>query len=124
MAQLILATAPLYGVQPEMALAIAFKESSLNPMAVGKLGEIGLFQMRPQMYPQIANALTPRDQVHAALKLMAEKRRICGDALLPTCWNYGTVGMKRLTFPYHTVYAIEIRRIMHETNSPTGKSPF
>ncbi len=111
MGQLILSMAAQYGIEPKTALAIAWKESRLNPMAVGALGEIGLFQVRPQMYPQIAASMTPRDQVQVSLKLMAVKQRACGVALLPTCWNFGVTGMKRLDRPYDTEYARDIRRI-------------
>jgi|GEM_PF-5639598 len=35
------------GVPPSIALAVAQKESSFNPNAVGAAGEIGLFQLMP-----------------------------------------------------------------------------
>lgn len=44
---LITSTAAGYGVPPEYALAVAQKESSFNPNAVGAAGEIGLFQIMP-----------------------------------------------------------------------------
>lgn len=37
-------------LDPDLALAIAMTESSLNPKAVGALGEIGVFQLRPQYH--------------------------------------------------------------------------
>jgi soluble lytic murein transglycosylase-like protein len=39
-----------YGVDPKLAVAIAKTESSLNPNAIGQLGEVGLFQLRPEFH--------------------------------------------------------------------------
>lgn len=38
------------GIDPDLAVAIATTESSLNPKAIGGLGEIGLFQLRPEYH--------------------------------------------------------------------------
>jgi soluble lytic murein transglycosylase-like protein len=43
----IVQTANDYGVDPNLALAVAAKESSFNPNAVGSSGEIGVFQLMP-----------------------------------------------------------------------------
>lgn len=40
------------GFDPNMAIAIAQYESSLNPKAVGAIGEVGLFQLRPEFYAE------------------------------------------------------------------------
>lgn len=45
------------GLDPQVALAIAQVESSLNPAAVGKAGEVGLFQLRPQFVEGVAHNL-------------------------------------------------------------------
>lgn len=38
------------GLDPDLAVAIATVESGLNPNAVGGLGEVGLFQLRPEYH--------------------------------------------------------------------------
>jgi hypothetical protein len=38
------------GIDPNLAIAVAKTESGLNPVAVGTIGEIGLFQVRPDFY--------------------------------------------------------------------------
>lgn len=43
-------TAQVAGIDPDVAVAIAMVESSLNPKAIGGLGEIGLFQLRPEYH--------------------------------------------------------------------------
>lgn len=44
---LIISTSLIEGVDPRVAVAVATVESSLIPTAVGKHGEIGLFQIMP-----------------------------------------------------------------------------
>jgi len=38
------------GIDPDFAVALATVESGLNPNAVGKLGELGLFQLRREYH--------------------------------------------------------------------------
>ena len=38
------------GIDPDFAVALATVESSLNPNAIGALGEVGLFQLRPEFH--------------------------------------------------------------------------
>lgn len=45
--EIIRAEAAARGVPPDLALALARRESSLNPYARGAAGEVGLFQLMP-----------------------------------------------------------------------------
>ena len=45
--QQIIDTANSYGVDPNLALAVAQKESGFNQAAMGSSGEIGVFQLMP-----------------------------------------------------------------------------
>lgn len=45
--QQITATAAKYGVPADLALAVAYQESGLNPDAMGQAGEVGLYQLMP-----------------------------------------------------------------------------
>lgn len=49
----IISIASASGLDPDVVLAIATVESSLNPLAVGALNEQGLFQLRPEFHPVI-----------------------------------------------------------------------
>jgi soluble lytic murein transglycosylase-like protein len=49
----IVAAANKYGVDPNLALAVAQTESSLNPSAVSSVGAVGLFQLMPSSFPGV-----------------------------------------------------------------------
>ena len=48
--QLIASYSLLYGVDPNLVLAVAQHESKMNTHAVGQLGELGLMQLRPEYF--------------------------------------------------------------------------
>lgn len=100
----IRAKAHAHGVQPELALAIVQVESSFNPNAVGGLGEIGLFQLRPEFHDVREGDVN--HNITVAIKYLAELKQKCshyGDAYF-VCFNYGPNRAKlkhpRL-FPYY-----------------------
>lgn len=110
---LILAGAEHRGIDPNMALAIATVESNLNPAAIGSLGEVGVFQLRPEFYlPN--HKISIGEYIDIALDLMADKQAVCGKELLPSCWNIGVYKAKKLGVdkakkgPYNT----KIRRAL------------
>lgn len=104
-----------HGVNPDLAVAIAEVESELNERAVGALGEIGLFQLRPE-YHRVVKGNT-RQNIEAAMAYLADLQRTCssyGDAYF-VCFNYGTA--RRLRYPklypyYLKVMAARTRRQM------------
>lgn len=118
---LIISGANERNIDPNMALAIAIVESNLNQAAVGGLGELGVFQLRPHLYLEGVSAYDTEGYINRALDLMAEKQRACGKALLPTCWNLGVTGGKRLGLqkalngPYNT----KVRKV-YETLKTTS----
>lgn len=91
------------GIDPSLALAMAEVESKFDERAVGSLGEIGLFQLRPEFHPVIKGQ--SRHNVEVAMKYLAELQSRCGnygDAYF-VCFNYGTkrkLKHPRL-FPYY-----------------------
>jgi soluble lytic murein transglycosylase-like protein len=50
---LIISTAETYGVDPNIALAVAIQESGINQAAIGSSGEIGIFQLMPATAAQL-----------------------------------------------------------------------
>jgi soluble lytic murein transglycosylase-like protein len=57
--QAIIAEAQSQGVDPNLALAVASRESGLNQNAIGAAGEIGIFQLMPATAAQLG--VDPRD---------------------------------------------------------------
>lgn len=65
---LIIREAVRYGVNPNLAVAIAKTESGLNPKAVGSKGEIGLFQLRPEYHK--GNLWNPVQNTRIAMRYL------------------------------------------------------
>jgi soluble lytic murein transglycosylase-like protein len=100
------------GIDPELAEAVAVVESGLNPKAVGKLHELGLFQLRPE-YHKVTSDI--HNQIKVGIAYLAEMRRICGGYYPGKAWilcfNHGP--NKRLKRPLQAAY---YRKVMREMN--------
>ena len=73
-----------YGIDPWLLAAMALKESSLNPAAIGARGEHGVLQLHPQgQAAKRARMCEGGDctaaHVNSAAKHLAECIRVCGD---------------------------------------------
>ena len=64
-----------HGLDPDLAVAIAYTESSLNPNAIGDLGEIGLFQLRPEFHNVEKGNVS--HNVNVAVKYLVKIKEIC-----------------------------------------------
>jgi len=89
-------------VDPNLMLAIAYVESSFNPKAKGKIGEVGLFQFRPDMY-NVDKKMTYKQQIAFAVKHFKSLEVKCGKISI-VCHNYGITGAKKLKDPKLTTY--------------------
>lgn len=105
---LIIAAATAQGIDPTVAVAVAWNESRLNPSAIGSVGEVGLFQIRPE-YSKVPrlHLFNPRMNVEEGVRKLAEAKRRCkhqrNNSWL-TCYNAGVTGGSRIVhgelFPY------------------------
>ena len=86
---LIRTKAKKYNVDAKLVYAIAVVESGLDPDAVGELGEVGLFQLRPQFHTVSGNL---KQDVETAVRYLAYVKFHCyhkyGDAWF-ICYNTG-----------------------------------
>lgn len=94
-----------HGIDPDLALAIAEVESKFNPNAVGALGEIGIFQLRPEFHAVTAGDV--RGNARTAMAYLNTIRRPCahkyGDGFW-VCYNRGPNSKKVEkieTLPYY-----------------------
>ena len=81
------------GLEPAVAIAIAKVESNFNPRAVGSLGEIGLFQVRPEFASVSRKELfRPRINIQEGVRMLLFARKYCPhnlDMTYVTCYNSG-----------------------------------
>lgn len=97
----IIAEATRQGLEPEIALAVATVESGLNPKAVGRAGEVGLFQLHPRYFRHVST----KQNIRIGIKQLIYWREHC-----PTreglewvnCYNQGARHPKYpKLFPYY-----------------------
>ncbi len=66
-------TARRYGVPPELALAVARKESGLNQAARGAAGEVGIFQLMPTTAAALGvNAYDPAENIEGGVRYLRQ----------------------------------------------------
>lgn len=100
-----------HGIDPDLAVAIAEVESGLNPNAVGQLGELGVFQLRPEFHD--VRRGDKRHNVKVAMRYMNQLMKDCahyGSAWF-VCWNLGP-HYKRLKYPTKFPYFVKVQQRM------------
>jgi soluble lytic murein transglycosylase-like protein len=105
------------GLNPALVLAIAEVESGMNPKAVGSLGEVGLFQLRPE-YHDVRQG-NVRHNIEVAVRYLAVLKKQCahyGDAFF-VCYNYGPARPLKYPakFPYYRKVMAALKRSKHES---------
>jgi soluble lytic murein transglycosylase-like protein len=107
------AEAERYGIDPDLAEAIARVESGLNPKAVGLLGERGLFQLHVKYFPNASFDI--RENVRIGVAYLAEMKRKCADypgKAWVLCFNHGA--NKRLKKPLQARYYVKVMRELNK----------
>lgn len=106
----------LLGFDADIALAVAKVESNYNPNAIGKLGEIGVFQIRPEFYPSytIENLKDESSNIVLGIKKLKEERRLCplktSDLDFLICYNRGRSGALKVSDPSQDRYLNKVKR--------------
>lgn len=114
---LILSLAPVFNIDPYVALAVAYEESSLNPKAVGTKGEVGLFQIMPQMYKQAGYTKKqmeePLNNIYMGLRMLQDAKKTCvhkGPLTFLVCYNAGPSVAKKIRKPASFAYVVKVKR--------------
>lgn len=111
--QAIVAIALEEGVDPTLALAIAKVESGFNPKAVGAIGELGLFQLRPEFHAVEPGRINHNARI--AMRYLRHVKALCkpdyGDAWF-VCFNTGP--NKRVKVPYEFPYYKKVQNAKRE----------
>lgn len=115
-ASLILAAAVHFNISPELALGIAKQESSLNPRAIGPVGEIGLMQIRPRYSKFSRNELfNPIINIVEGLRMLSFAKKYCKhqkDYTWIVCYNAGVSGGSKIDNPKEFEYYKKVMRRM------------
>lgn len=116
---LILRYAGAYHVSPELAISIVQYESSFKVSAVGKAGEVGLFQLLPSTFPAYTKAelFDPETNIKLGIQYLAEAKENCPhreDYTYLLCFNMGNVRAKKVKYPKKFPYYKNVMRIYHE----------
>lgn len=108
-----------FGVDPNVAVAVAIEESRLKPNAVGELNEVGLFQLLPGSFPKYTEAqlADPQMNIKLGVKYLAKAKQHCyhkdGINWL-VCYNYGFENAKKVKHPSLFPYVKRVAKIMKE----------
>lgn len=86
---IIIAEALRQGFDPNIALAVAKTESSFRPAVVGRAGEVGLYQIRPE-FSSISRIelFDPAKNAREGIKQLKYWQIRCGNRYL-ACYNGG-----------------------------------
>lgn len=118
----ILAASASSQIDPYLILAIAQIESSYNPKAVGKIGEIGLYQLRPEFHP-IRKTDSIERQTKIAIKYLKKLQASCFDKVLQ-CWNMGPTRAKKYKYAstnYERKVLNAYKNLLHSRGFPSFK---
>ncbi len=126
--QIIEQEAAKHALDPKLLIAISKVESNHNHKAVGKLGEQGAFQLRPEFHEGVTGG-SYRTHVRIAARYLALVRDICtptyADAWF-VCYNSGPY--RRLEDPKQTRYyqrvTAEYERLRDSGTSLIARAPY
>lgn len=123
--QYIIVTASLYQVSPEIAVSVAMVESNLNPEAIGSLGEIGLFQVRPEFSELTREQLrNPYKNIEEGLRILQHAKKKClhkSDYDFLVCYNAGVAKGNKIKAPKQFAYIKKISRKLSHAKKQVSK---
>jgi hypothetical protein len=93
----IITQSTLHQIEPEVALAIAQHESHFNPNKVGTLGEIGIFQLRPEFW--VTGGKNWKLQIESGILALREYKKECKPFLgnfWYLCFNVGPTNARKI----------------------------
>ena len=98
-----------------ISLSIAKVESNFNPNAIGKLGEIGLYQLRPEFVSDYSKEelFNIENNISIGIRKLKEVKNNCyfKDKLnWLICYNYGYTNSKSVKYPEQFPYIKKVNK--------------
>jgi soluble lytic murein transglycosylase-like protein len=118
---LIILYSNIYGVDQKVALAVAEQESHYNPRAIGPVGELGIYQLRPEFNRKFTKKqlLTPEINIALGVYKLKMVKKTCvhkKDIEWLICFNAGDSGAKKIKYPSRFPYVRAVRKLMVARN--------
>jgi len=118
---LIVAIAPTFNIDPNVAIAVAIVESQLNPNAIGGAGEIGLFQIMPDIIKAKGftreQMLLPAVNIYVGLQMLQDAKKHCihkDDNDFLVCYNFGAKNARKVKYPSLWPYVKKVNTILRQ----------
>lgn len=106
--------APAHGIDPLLAASVIKVESRFQPKAIGGLGEVGLFQIRPQFSKYSKTQLLEiHTNLKAGLEMLSDFKQTCKhkvDNSYVICHNLGKSGAKKIRNPFGQTYYKKVNK--------------
>lgn len=115
--QMIVFYSNIYGVDPEVALAVAQVESNLNPSAISPTNDYGLFQLNRRSFPEYSTdeLLDPNKNIILGIQYLAKMQKECShkdDINWLVCYNGGKEFAKKVKHPQLFPYVKKVQLAM------------
>lgn len=110
-----------YGVDPKIAISVAAVESNFNPSVIGITGDVGVFQLNPQSFPQYSVKQLQDSvlNIQLGIKYLAKVKKECkfkDELNWLVCWNYGMKNAKKVKHPSLFPYVKRVEFAMNVRN--------
>lgn len=109
--EMIQAEAKRQHFDPEIAIAVATVESSLNQDAIGANGEIGIFQILPRTYPG-ANLFDLKTNIRLGIEHLKYWKRACPTVEGISFVNCYNSGFRKPRYPFLRPYVRKVAAVM------------
>lgn len=100
---------------PAIAVAVATVESGLDQNAIGKKGEIGIYQILPRVYPG-ANLFDLKTNIKLGIEHLKYWKRVCPTIEGISFVNCYNSGFRRPKYPFLRPYVRKVASAMRRYN--------
>jgi soluble lytic murein transglycosylase-like protein len=102
----------MFNIDPHLALSVIQVESNFDPYTIGTLGEIGLFQIRPEFVTIASKDLFDVEtNIRTGISLLAKKKKHCSHKEFIVCYNAGIEGAKKIKNPKEFPYYKKVMKV-------------